>query len=166
MCDTVDYVFRVYYVWDTSRLGLHDTISDGVDGRECISFTQLMVIGTHPTSYRDHFEEHPYWCTSNGILGKCQINIGLVWCRMPCVRTKLYTMDREVVPRPCKIYDWFCELVLGSLPCTPRKEMLEWPWSLSSPKDITRPTLSIDMFQRVLWWRIKRGVLVEKGNNP
>jgi hypothetical protein len=37
---------------------------------------------------------------------------------------------------------------------------------LSSPKDITRPTLSIDMFQRVLWWRIKRGVLVEKGNNP
>lgn len=46
----------------------------------------------------------------------------------------VYTMDCEVVPRPCEICDWLLNSSLGALRFPPRTKTIEWPWSLRFQK--------------------------------
>ena len=70
-----------------------------------------------------------------------------------------YTMDHEVIPRPCSTGDWLLNLSqdhFGLHQGTNDKVTMEFE-VLKRP--ILRSTLSTDMVQRVLWWeRQKRYV--------
>ena len=62
----------------------------------------------------------------------------------------VYIMDHEVVPRPCKICDWLLNPSWATLVYT-KEKIVKVTMEFEVPKrHILRPTLSIDMVQRVL----------------
>ena len=85
--------------------------------------------------------------------------------KLHCIELRgvVYNMDREVVPRPCKIWDWMLNSSQNHFGCT-KEKVSEWSWRSRSPKDIfwglCYPlTWSNEFFDG----RGKRGALVEKG---
>ena len=85
---------------------------------------------------------------------------------MICIEGIVYTMEREVAPRPCKIHDWLLNSSrdhLGLHQGQNVKVIMEF----EVPKrHIRGPTLSIDMVQSVCSVRGKTRALVEKGKGP
>ena len=78
----------------------------------------------------------------------------------------VYTMDREVDPRPCKICDWMLNSSQDHYGLHQGK-IWKRPWSLSSPKDIFwSPTLSTNTVQHVLWWERQKRCYGWKGRGP
>ena len=64
----------------------------------------------------------------------------------------VYTMDNEVIPRPCKICDWLLNSIHGHFGLQ-QGHNIRMTMEFKVPKrHILRPTLSIDIVQHVLRW--------------
>ena len=82
----------------------------------------------------------------------------------------VYTMDHEIVPRPCKICDWWLNSS-HDLFSLHQGQNVKVTMNFEVPKrHILRSTLSTGMVKRILWWerqkrcssRKMRGLMVEK----
>ena len=72
-------------------------------------------------------------------------------------------MDHEVVPRPCNICDWLLNLLWDHFGLHQGKNIRVIMEFKVPKRHILRPTLSINMVQRVLRWERQNGALIEKG---
>jgi hypothetical protein len=79
----------------------------------------------------------------------------------------VYTMDHEIVPRPCKICHWLLNSSQVRFHSHQGKNVKE-TLKFKAPKGhVLKPTLIIDMLQRVLWWeRQKRCYGLKKKEGP
>jgi hypothetical protein len=64
----------------------------------------------------------------------------------------VYTMDHEVIPRPCKIYDWLLNLSQDHFGLHQGKNVRVTMEFKVLKRHILRPILSTDMVQQVLRW--------------
>ena len=76
-------------------------------------------------------------------------------------------MDREVVPKPCKICDWMLNSSWEHFGLHQGKKMSRWSWSLRFPKDIFKgPHYLLTWSNKFCAGRGKRGALVDKCKGP
>ena len=80
----------------------------------------------------------------------------------------VYTMNHEVVPRPCKTCDWLLNSSWDYFSLRQGKKMSEWPWSSRSPRNISKGLhCPVTWFNGFCGGRGKRGALVKKkGRGP
>ena len=78
----------------------------------------------------------------------------------------VYTMDNEVVPRPCKNVWLVVELVWGPFQFTPRKNVRVTMDCGVHKIHIWRPTLSTYMVWQVLWWERQKRCFDTKRQKP
>ena len=79
----------------------------------------------------------------------------------------VYTMDHQVVPRPCKVCDWLLNSPRDHFGLHRGKKMSEGSWSSRSPKDIFWGLhYPLTWSNGFCYVRGKRGPLVEKGTEP
>ena len=64
----------------------------------------------------------------------------------------VYTVDHEVVPKPCKIYDWMSNLSWDDFGLHQGKKVRATMEFEAPKRHILKPTLSVDMVQHVLQW--------------
>ena len=76
----------------------------------------------------------------------------------------VYTVDHEVVPKLCKIYDWLSNLSWTISVCTKGKKVRATMEFEVPKRHSLRPTLSVNMVQHVLQWeRQNRCSNIKKG---
>ena len=75
-------------------------------------------------------------------------------------------MDHEVVPRPCQICDWLLNSSLDKFGFHQRKNVKVTMEFKILKKHISRPTLSADMVQKVLWWERQKRCSNRKRQGP
>ena len=78
----------------------------------------------------------------------------------------VYPMDHEVVPRPCKICDWFLSSSRDYFGSHQGKNVRVTMEFKVPKRHILRPTLSIDMVQHVLQWERQKRVSRRRRQGP
>ena len=78
----------------------------------------------------------------------------------------VYTMNHEVVPRRCKIYDWLLNSPWYHFSSYQGKNVRVTMEFQVPKRHISRPTLSIDMVQRVLRWERQKRCSSRKRKGP